>query len=362
MPTDARKPRLAALAAALAVGLASFVIVAWGINEAVRALAPEPDFGVLNPKLRHLEQHAGAYDTIFVGSSRIHFHVDPEVFDAEMARLGCASRSFNMGVHALNVAQERYLLRRLAKIGQGRWARVLIERPELPSYAWWSRDTDQQYYFMTSVTDLWLASRSLWTSPRRRRDNAFDTAQLIAAFLSSQLGGGQLGRLLAIAPRTLDPEPGYLVDLSRHGFVPVEREINPGIRARAERFDHAAAGRLLATAKAHDGQVRPLTWSRSAYLWARIAEARQVAPEVALIVFPEVDPAWVDEALTLEQVAREGGLDGVALVNLGDPRRHPEFFDERLWYEDNHLIAEGAAMLSSAIARELCPGLLAGAR
>jgi hypothetical protein len=360
MSPDARKPWLTGpLARALAVGLMAFLLVAWALNTLVRALPIEPRIAVLTHKLRYLEQHADEFDTIFAGTSRMHFQLDPAAFDAEMARLGCVSRSFNMGVHALIGAEQRHLLRRLAEIGRGRWRWIFIERNQLPARPLRSIGTERQYYFMSELADLWLSLRSIWTSQRRRRDKVIDTGQLLASYLHSQLAPGQLTRLLPRAGEDGIPDDGRLIDLSRAGFVPVERETEPELVGRAARLDRDELARLLARTRAHDGRFAPLSDARATLFAQQIERARQVAPNVGFIIFPEAWPNWLNDGLAIERAGREGRLGDVTVVNLGDPRRHPELFVERLWFDLGHVIEEGARMLSTYLARELCPAVTA---
>jgi hypothetical protein len=352
-------PRARAVLRALLAGVLTFLVVAWGLNTLVRALPLEPKAGILNPKLAYLEQHADELDTIFVGSSRVHFQIDPLVFDAEMARLGCHSRSFNMGVHALNTAEERHLLKRLAEIDAGRWKWIFIERKQLPARQLRALGSDRQYYFLSGITDLRLSLESIWTSNRGLRNNLIDTVHLLLAYAYVNIGGGQLSRLLPTPPGASRPEPRVRVDLSRRGFVPVELEIEPALRRRAAAMDRKALAERLALTRAHDGRFERLSEARAAHFAEQVAAARRVAPNVGLVIFPQAWSYWVDDILALEQAAREGRLGEVTVVNLGDPRRHPEIYVERLWYENDHVIGEGAVMLSTYLARELCPHVIA---
>ena len=75
-------------------------------------LLPEPDIATISPKLAHLRSRGVEYDTIFLGSSRIYHQVDPEQFDALLAKAGIRARSFNLGADELHPPEDACVLER----------------------------------------------------------------------------------------------------------------------------------------------------------------------------------------------------------------------------------------------------------
>ena len=60
-----------------------------------------PFWGMLNKKVTHLRDHLAQYDTIFLGSSRVHNGFIPSVYDARMAALGDPTTTLNLGQSGL---------------------------------------------------------------------------------------------------------------------------------------------------------------------------------------------------------------------------------------------------------------------
>lgn len=84
------------------VGLAAFVVVGHAIRRAADALLPPPAVEEVTLKLDWYHDHKAEIDTIFIGTSRLFFTLDPRAFDAAAASLGCPTHSFNMALAGLN--------------------------------------------------------------------------------------------------------------------------------------------------------------------------------------------------------------------------------------------------------------------
>jgi hypothetical protein len=55
---------------------------------ALHAVLPPPDVGDVSPKLRFFAAHKDEFETVFVGSSHIHYGVSPSVFDEVLTQPG----------------------------------------------------------------------------------------------------------------------------------------------------------------------------------------------------------------------------------------------------------------------------------
>lgn len=129
-------PRLAGALGRVAVGLAAFVLVVLGL----RAVAAPPGGSVIGGKLEYWNEHGGEYDTVFLGSSHVFRAVVPDEFDRSTAALGAATRSFNFGVQAVALLEQRYLLRRILDAQPG-VRRVFFE------YQWLTPQIDPENAF-----------------------------------------------------------------------------------------------------------------------------------------------------------------------------------------------------------------------
>jgi hypothetical protein len=143
----------AALARAL-VAVAAFVLT----GLALRAVAIAPGGDVIGAKLDWWRAEAARYDTVFVGSSHVLRAFVPETFDRELAAAGLESRSFNFGVQAVHLIEERWLLERVLAAGDGQLRRVFFE------YQWLTPQIDPRTRS--------CRARSTGTTGRRRRSRS----------------------------------------------------------------------------------------------------------------------------------------------------------------------------------------------
>ena len=90
----------------LAVFAAVFGTVCHFIHEAL----PFPDVPIVRQKLERFTARPDDFDTIFVGSSRIHYQVIPPVFDELAAEAGLPASSYNAGVAGMRPAEDGYFL------------------------------------------------------------------------------------------------------------------------------------------------------------------------------------------------------------------------------------------------------------
>jgi hypothetical protein len=79
----------------------------------IAALLPFPDVPAVSEKLAHLATHGDAYDTLFLGSSRIYFQVIPAIFDELTAAGGRPTHSFNAGIAALRPPEDAFYLEKI---------------------------------------------------------------------------------------------------------------------------------------------------------------------------------------------------------------------------------------------------------
>lgn len=86
---------------AIALAVSFSIIGAW---------IPDPDVPGVSEKLRYLRESGDAYNVLFIGSSRVHHQIIPELFDRLMGEGGIPVRSFNLGVDGARPPEDAYLL------------------------------------------------------------------------------------------------------------------------------------------------------------------------------------------------------------------------------------------------------------
>ena len=351
------------IAALLAVGLLGYVAVAWPLNRLARGFAGEPRTAIISHKLDFLRAHAGDYDVVLVGSSRFHYDIEPASLDAGLRGTGCPLRSFNFGVPGLTAAELSWLTETLAAVPGRHWRAVLIERPQLPLRTLRYLGSDRHRLGHIEPHQLWLSYQALATSARSRLNWGVDMIHEVLGYLYYQIGPGEIGRLMAQAPPEV-PADGFTIDLGRGGFVPLEEEVSPLLKARADRMDWSEFAERLVELRSRPAAAAPLSGMRLDHMREQIADARRVAPIVVLTLLPQAIRSVVDDSASIVEAGARGAFGDVPIVNMGDPQAHPRLFADGIWFDDDHLLGDGPARLGQEMGQALCravPALRGGA-
>lgn len=351
-----RRSRPLRLATVLAAGLLGYVAVAWPLNWLARTLLGEPRSAVITHKLDFLRAHADTYDILLVGSSRFHYDVDPAVLDAAAAEAGCRVRTFNFGVQGLTAAEQSWLTGKLAEIGGRRPKAVLIERPQLPLGTWQYAGSERHRIGHGDLHQIWLSTQALLTSERGRAAIAVNIGNVVLGYLYDQLGPGQLAHLLEPQPSEV-PADGFTIDLSRDGFVPLEQEVSPRLKARADRMDWAEFATRLENLRTEPPVPHGLSPMRLDHMRTQIAEARRVTPQVVLTLLPQAIRSMVDDSASIVEAAATGAFGSLPILDLADPLAHPQLFADGIWFDDDHLLGDGVPRVSRELGRMLCAGV-----
>ncbi|MFO1070621.1 MAG: hypothetical protein U1E14_19045 [Geminicoccaceae bacterium] len=344
------------------VAALGFVVVAAATVRVTGRDGDPPAGPVLTDKLDWLRAHAADYDLIFAGTSRVHYHVDPGRLDPAMAAAGCPLRSFNMGVQGLTSAELLWLLPRLAEVEREagvHWPVIAVDRPQIALRILRELGTERLAYTMRQPGAVRTLLDGIWTSSRSLLNKVMDSRDVLLAWLYYRLEPGVLARrLLPLAP-ALQGGPGLTVDLARGGFVPLEEETDPMLPPRRAAINWESFGQELDRVMQLDTEAARLSDARAAHFRAQLDAARAVAPSVVLVLMPQATRDWVADSKALEQAAAEGRLGDVAVVNLGDPARYPQLFARELWFDTDHVAAEGVQRLNAALGPALCAALKA---
>ena len=129
----------------------------------LRAFLPAPNLGDVSAKLRFFAAHKDEFDTIFVGSSRIHNGIAPSIFDQVLAENETPSRSFNFGASGMYPPEEFYVLEQIFALNPRNLKRLFLEIDDVQA-AWLSGD-------QTSQRDVaWHDTKSTWLIVRKILD------------------------------------------------------------------------------------------------------------------------------------------------------------------------------------------------
>jgi hypothetical protein len=148
------------------------------------AVLPSPAVNEVTPKLQFFAAHKDEFDTVFIGTSRFHYQISPEIFDAETRVRGIATHTFNLGIDGMHPPESFYVIEQFLKLKprELRWVFLEFEDTQLKWVAekrgtrrvvhWhdWKRtelalrkslNPEGRTPFYEQVVRIWLARSSL---------------------------------------------------------------------------------------------------------------------------------------------------------------------------------------------------------
>jgi hypothetical protein len=207
------------------IALVAFVAACACLNRRL----PVPPVENVTPKLRFFGAHKDEFDTLFIGTSRIHHQISPAIFDAATAQAGRATHSFNFGVDGMHPPESFFVTENILALRPRklRWVFFELEGVQID---WWRAGAGTrrlEYWHDWKHTSL-VIRRAL--DPRR---NSPWYAQLFRALLRGrviaqhlQLFAKRFSRAGAVADLIAnwhnDARPGFRGQLgpAKDGYEP----------------------------------------------------------------------------------------------------------------------------------------------
>lgn len=332
----------------LALSLCSACGIAW----LLAAFDAPGDRGLAAAKLDHWCSHADAYDTLFVGSSRVYRNVDPVLFDESTARAASPTSSFDLGLPGMSFLEALHTSHALLDARPAALRTLVVEL--LPSSvdipgrnaesarvrAWHDLRTTRAAVRLASGLDDTFAARldaglehvALWAgralhqgSGRRRFEELFD--------------GRYDAETRAVLPRVLEGR----------GHLALEDDDDPRVAARRARFLDEVDALRARNAAFVAGTLDDVPTDPTALeLLAELARRAQgLGVRLVLVAMP------VHRRFEAERDAVAAGRLPADLVVLADPVGHPELYAPERHFDANHLDREGTARLTELLAARI---------
>lgn len=313
-----------------------------------RLVAPAP--ASASRRVEWLRRHGGAFDTIFVGSSRTARQVVPGVFDAEMAALGTPTRSFNLGAPGMRAPEDGYVLERALSRREAPLRFAIVEANEvrlgIPSQ---DEGTTRAVYWhdvprmRVLWNRVWAAELSAGDAPRSGRvvvRNLFEFADHLRHWFwnASRLGRGP--ELLQDALSLRQKRLANVLGPAGDGYSPgrVRRRL---AGAELERYQ-----RDLEAVRSGAHQVALADVESQREIRRKQALAARYGARLVLVAPPLVGIPFAPQPES-----------GVLFLDFSDPRRYPELFTPEHRNDAGHVNALGAELYSRLLARELAAHL-----
>lgn len=325
----------------------TFTLCAAALSLALRTATPMPQMAVLSDKLAAWKADAAKYDTVFIGTSRTFYHIDPSAVEAAATANGCPDmRAFNFGVFGLTGAELDWLTGEILDAPGARLRTVVIEDP-LPQPRTMDEATNERARWFHGP-DYWDgALANIESYPESLPKRIFRTG-IFAYGAAFDLSGAGLGAALAFPPADKPAEGG--LDLSMRGYEPLGSVLTDNIVARRREFIDNPQGFADALARygaASDEAVE----ARAAYIAGRLQAIEAKGVQAAFYVSPDL--AELDRTPRVGEAVR--ALDpSLTVLNYNRPDQYADIFERDVWHDFSHLLPEGAARLSAHIGADLC--------
>jgi len=330
--TDSPRTKFSLIRGFLDVGIAvlAFVLVCAGLN----ALLPFPEIDVVSAELRFFQEHRDEFDTIFVGSSRIHHQVSPAVFDRAMREAGHPTRTFNFGINGMFPPESGYVMERLlsAKPRQLKW--VFIEFDELETRRIPKAEAARRSVYWHDWKRTSLVLRQVLEG--RDQENARDLFFFHSALFAKNFTN--IGRKIDLSwwSSHLGKKAAPPKSLGRDGdgYVPQIKTLSTAEAAAYE------AGLERAIAQAESRFVSAAT--EQAYRqWAD--EVRKIGATPVFLITPTM-------AQTKLGFRPESGIEGAVML-FNDAKTYPQLYRNEMRFDADHLNGAAAEEFTALIAR-----------
>jgi hypothetical protein len=316
----------------LDVGIAvlAFVLVCAGLN----ALLPFPEIDVVSAEIRFFQEHRDEFDTVFVGSSRIHHQISPAIFDGIMREAGRPTRTFNFGINGMFPPESGYVLERLlsAKPRHLKWVFIELDELEIRRIPKAEATRRSLYWHDWKRTSLVLR-KILDGGDQGDTRNLFFFHSALFAKNFTNIGrkidlswwSSHLGKKAA-PPKTLGRDSD--------GYVPQIKKLSAAEAAAYE------AGLERAVAQAESRFVSVAT--EQAYRqWAD--EVRKIGATPIFLITPSM-------AQTKLGFRPESGIGG-AIMLFNDAKAYPQFYRNEMRFDADHLNGAAAEEFTTLVAR-----------
>ena len=321
---------------------------------------PLPFWSWSRNKVNWVAEHGEEYDTLFFGSSRMHYGLKPDVFDARMAELGTPTKSFNFALSGMRMHDVAHMLDWVVAHKPQSLKRAVIElhsfEQNIRGHQWFS-DQDLE---MHSSDVFWMRMQSVALSNTPVVDKAKQAQYVLMHSASNALRLGQGSRItqdwIARAHGERLPKAYDVEDRGWQSVASVQLphmvQAHEDFPSQREHFERQLSW------KAGKAPIPALNGGFNAEAIRKQASMlRAVGIEPIYVVMPTYSTDFFGRDGVAE-VAKE-----VRVLELDDPAPNRPLYDWAGYYDASHLGAEGAAVFSRYLADRIveCASLQFGA-
>ena len=325
------------------VAVLAAAVTAHGVRSVTASSGAIPEIANFADKFEFWRSHAGEFDVLLFGTSSVFRGIDPTVFDAETARRGTSTRTFNASMPGLKFADQQTFLERYVEASAPTLGWVIVE-PNTRVFLAYENVAKERVVMVHDPQNTWALLRLTWSLPGGLRKKITYSANHVLAASYWLLNSGSLARLLFD-----DTSVTRASDLARTaGFESIEDAYPDQIEYRRSAFS-------LIVRKMADGQIGSD--------FSAVSDER--LPAVAVDRFREMGSdverraklGWLimpyferSRKFRFRNTFADGMLPGV-LFDFENPAEDPRGLNPSLFSDRTHVNAAGARHISRVLAR-----------
>jgi hypothetical protein len=314
------------IVAAIAFVLAAVIWEAIGNHLHVRPEIPEP----FSTKINYCFD-TGRYDTVFVGSSRYFHGIDPVVFDAETAKAGVATHSFNLGFDALDFLELQFVVDHLLSDPRSHIKTLFVEPSLRVRLAPGLEDSQRELVLHDTDGTIRTFNFIFKGSHDLKRK----------LFWMYQQGGVSSVRLTNVGaftnkfirPEEPAPDPADLIGPMNNGYSGLDPRVSTGDPATAAGIKQMVADQAKAELEGH---ARKLNAFEIDQLQSLQKLAADHGVKLILLAPMTASPEVYDEFSAMKNAAAQGKLK-VPLLSFADPAAYPDLYDPAGFTDMDHV-------------------------
>lgn len=341
------------------IALVSFMVAASLLHQIIPSAIAPLNASVIGPKYAYYQAHKDDYDALFFGSSRVHYHISPEVFDRVASEAGVPLKSFNFGVAGLKPMQTYVLLRDILQDPPAHLKWVFCEDVlDFGGERLGAIPTHRSIYWHTAANTRLAINYVLSNPYSTLLEKVGYTLSHLAPFLSNQLNVGRIFyRWFPDHHPLAEDTTEVALYLANEGYLPLTEE-----SATREDFLNTLDSYQKDVAQLAEAKRKPITANDAVYFepveqpyyqhLEKITTAIEAAGATPIFVVAPttIDKSTIHRAYYLKKIPH--------LLSFNHPDEYPKLFDVAYRKEADHLTPEGAEYFTELLAQKFTQTVL----
>lgn len=322
-----------------------FLSALLGTSTGIRWLDTMPFWGPTRTKLAYLVSTDEPIDTLFLGTSRVAFGIDPELFDARMAELGVPCRSFNLGMSGHRSHDTSVVIDWLAEHRPKALRRVVLElhswNQRIRGGQWWADQELELHRLDLLVPRLRSIPGTIDPIGAKLEQAGFVVAHTLVNTLRIGQGPRILRNWLAGLRGQTSPPP----KVDRRGLRLIE-----SMSGEQQLREHA---KFVANPDAEKqilnkiGKIDP-KWLAGGFDHQEFHWQMRRLRDAGIEPIVLIAPTWTCDFLGRDGVALES--PNCRILELDRPEQNRPIYDRDLFHDPSHVNTAGVAKFSRYLA------------